>query len=247
MSSLLRVDCVRAGYGDVVAVRDVTLQVERAEVVAVLGRNGAGKTTLLRAVSGLTTTTAGSVSVEGADVTSLPAYERVARGVAFVQEGKRVFRARTVEENLVLGGHVLGLPRRRLTERIEQAYTRFPVLGKRRQAAAGSLSGGQQQMLAIATALVPSPKIVMLDEPSAGLAPAIVHDVLEVVRGLCEEGLGVVLVEQAVEFALAAADRVAVMDLGSVVHASNVDAAGLREAIRAAYFTSTVPQPVTPK
>ena len=215
--SVLEVSHVVAGYGDLTVVRDATLSVASGQVVSIVGRNGAGKTTLLRAIAGVTETTAGSVTIGGIDVTSLPAHRRVARGVAFVQEGKRIFRARSVEENLTLGTHHLRPSRRGQREAIEEALTQFPVLADRRKMTAGSLSGGQQQMLAIAQALLAKPTVLLLDEPSVGLAPAIVADVMELLQELAGRGLAVVLVEQDVELAAEIADDVIVMELGRTI------------------------------
>lgn len=203
------------GYGQIQVIRELDLQCPAGEITAVLGRNGAGKTTLLSAVAGLLGST-GEISFEGTAVTG-PAYARARAGIAMVQEGKRVFRARTVEENLRIGGYVHRRRRGYIAQGIEAAYTRFPILGEKRHLAAGLLSGGQQQMLAIAQALMLDPKVLLLDEPSAGLAPAIVQEVFREIGRLRDEGLCVVLVEQLVDNSLAIADRVAVLDQGRVV------------------------------
>jgi branched-chain amino acid transport system ATP-binding protein len=236
VSALLEVSGLTVGYGDIVAVRDVAFDVQPGSVQALLGRNGAGKTTTLRGIAGLSSCPPGSVLLDGVDISRMAAHRRAAIGIAFVQEGKRVFRQRTVEENLLVGCHSVRLPRRQLAERIEEAYTRFPVLADRRAVKAGAMSGGQQQMLAIASALVSHPRIVMLDEPSAGLAPTIVADVLRVVQELREEGMGVILVEQAVEFAFAAADSVVVVDLGRVVLRGSARDDGIRKSVEDAYM-----------
>lgn len=203
------------GYGQIQVIRDLSLECPAGQITAVLGRNGAGKTTLLSAVAGLLSST-GEIAFDGAPISG-PAYLRARAGVAMVQEGKRVFRARTVEENLRIGGYVHRRQRGYLAEGIAAAYARFPILGEKRHLAAGLLSGGQQQMLAIAQALMLRPKVLLLDEPSAGLAPAIVQEVFREVARLRDEGLCVVLVEQLVDNSLAIADRVAVLDQGRVV------------------------------
>jgi branched-chain amino acid transport system ATP-binding protein len=234
--TLLEVHDLATGYGDIRAVWDVSLQVASGEVTVLLGRNGAGKTTTLRAVAGLNRADAGSITFDGRDITGLPAHRRVAAGIGLVQEGKRIFRRRTVEENLLLGGYTRGLSRRKLRAELDPVYAMFPVLADRRHTAAGQMSGGQQQMLAIGQALVAKPSLLMLDEPSGGLAPAIVAEVMAAVATLKETGIGVLLVEQAVTAAFEVADRVTVLDVGRVVldrPASEISDAG---ALTEAYF-----------
>jgi branched-chain amino acid transport system ATP-binding protein len=213
----LEVRNLATGYGDIRAVWDVSLGVNAGEVTVLLGRNGAGKTTTLRAVAGLNRADAGSITFEGRDISGLPAHRRVGAGIGLVQEGKRIFRRRTVEENLLLGGYTRGLPKRKLRAEPEPIYAMFPVLADRRNTVAGQLSGGQQQMLAIGQALMAKPRLLMLDEPSGGLAPAIVAEVMAAVATLKETGIGVLLVEQAVAAAFEVADRVTVLDVGRVV------------------------------
>jgi branched-chain amino acid transport system ATP-binding protein len=215
--NVLEVRNLATGYGDIRAVWDVSLQVRSGEVTVLLGRNGAGKTTTLRAVAGLNRADAGSITFDGRDITGVPAHRRVGAGIGLVQEGKRIFRRRTVEENLLLGGYTRGLSKRKLRAELEPVYAMFPVLADRRTAVAGQLSGGQQQMLAIGQALMAEPSLLMLDEPSGGLAPAIVADVMATVATLKASGIGVLLVEQAVMAAFEVADRVVVLDVGRVV------------------------------
>ncbi len=195
----------------------MSLTVDAGSVTALLGRNGAGKTSTLRAVAGLNRCLAGSVRLRGRDVTHQPAHRRVRLGMAYVQEGKRIFRRRSVQDNLLLGGYALGVGRRRLPEELERVYGLFPMLADTARRPAGSLSGGQQQMLAIGQALMARPRLVMLDEPSGGLAPAVVADVMQKVSELKASGMAVLLVEQAVEAATSVADRVVVLDVGRVV------------------------------
>lgn len=229
---LLHATGLSAGYGDLPVLRDIAVQVDRGRVTVVLGSNGAGKSTLLLTLAGLLRATSGVIALDGADITHVAAHMRTRRGLALVQENKRVFRRRTVEDNLRLGGYTMDKGSVRAA--IERAYEMFPILAdKRRQLAAG-LSGGQQQMLAIAQALMPGPKILMLDEPSAGLAPVIVDDVLRVVDDLRQQGLGVLLVEQLVDRALTVADRVVLLERGLVV--ANGSSNMTNPEIRAAYF-----------
>lgn len=235
---ILELRTVTAGYGDIVAIRNVSLKLPKAGILCLLGRNGSGKSTTLRSIVGLNRAMTGSVLLEGQDIAAKRVYDRAAAGIAFVQEGKRIFRDRTVEENLVLGAFTTGLRRRALAGKIDQSYELFPILGEKRNQRAGLLSGGQQQMLAIAQALMPDPKVLLLDEPSAGLAPSIVGDVLRVVRRLRDErGLSIVLVEQAADLALGVGDHVVVLDLGKVVFAGPTSAPGVRDKVVDAYFS----------
>jgi branched-chain amino acid transport system ATP-binding protein len=233
--SILALDHVTSGYGDLVAIRDVSLQLQPGEIHCLLGRNGAGKSTTLRTIVGLMPAISGSISYDGENVIGLPSYDRIARGIGFVQEGKRIFRQRSIEENLVLGAY--SLPRANVKARLQFAYDLFPILLERKYQRAGFLSGGQQQMLAIAQALMPSPKVLLLDEPSAGLAPAIVKDVLNVVKELRDaHGLSVILVEQLAEAALKISDSVTVLDLGKVVHNGSAKQHDASNKVMAAYF-----------
>jgi branched-chain amino acid transport system ATP-binding protein len=236
-SPLLRVTNLAAGYGDLRAVWDVSLGVSEGRILALLGANGAGKSTTLRAVLGLSRVMGGSIEMAGRDLRGLPPYDRAKLGIGLVQEGKRLFRQRTVEQNLMLGGWTIPRPRRqRLKNAVARAYDRFPVLADRRHDQAGSLSGGQQQMLAIAQALVPEPRVLMLDEPSAGLAPIIVSEVLTVISDLRAEGIGILLVEQLVDAALEVADHVTVISRGRMAWSGPRAAVGGRQDLLDAYL-----------
>lgn len=237
MLNLLEVEGLTCGYGDLMVVRDVSLRVASHRITAVLGRNGAGKTTLLRGIAGLSKPQRGRILIGGEDVTQEPAHTRRSRGVGFVQENKRIFKRRTVEQNLLLGLHGLRLSRSREQERLDEAYARFPILADRRSQPAGLLSGGQQQMLGISQALVSRPALLLLDEPSMGLAPSIVNEVMSVVRNLRDaEGLGVLLIEQAVENSLAVADEVLLLDVGRAVHSGPADDPDLQQLVAATYL-----------
>jgi branched-chain amino acid transport system ATP-binding protein len=236
---LLDVSHVAAGYGDLRAVWDVSLQVWPGQLTVLLGRNGAGKTTTLRAISGLNKAQSGTIQFQGQDITHVPAHQRVRSGMAYVQEGKRVFRRQTVEQNLILGGYVRKLRRSALRREAERIYELFPILGERRGTLAGSMSGGQQQMLAIGQALMAQPSLLLLDEPSGGLAPAIVSDMMNRIAALRERGLGILLVEQAVEAAIEYADHVAVLDSGKVVLSGEAGQVDDLSVLRDAYFGKT--------
>ncbi len=229
------------GYGDLRVLWGVSVAAEAGRVTTVLGRNGAGKTSLLKAIAGfLPAVESGTVRLDGRTISRASPDARVRAGLAFVQEGKRIFRQRTVEENLLLGGYTLrrplfglGAPMRAALDR---AYGRFPMLAERRHAAAGGLSGGQQQMLAIAQALMAGPSVVLLDEPSAGLAPAISREVFAMIGALKAEGLAVVLVEQVVDQALAVADDVVVIESGRVAAAGPVNQFDDADVVRDVYL-----------
>lgn len=242
----LQVQGIASGYGDIQVLRQVSVEVWPGRISVLLGSNGAGKTTALRAAAGLNRVTAGSVRLLGHDVTTVPAPERVRMGLGFVMEGKRLFHQRSVEENLLLGGYSKLRSRRALRHRAESMYDRFPMLGERRRSRAGELSGGQQQMLAIAQALMAQPRVLLLDEPSAGLAPVVVTQVMAIVEELKTEGLGVLLVEQAAEEAVRIADHVTVLDVGRVVidrPAREIDDVSV---IRSAYLGGRRDRPASP-
>jgi branched-chain amino acid transport system ATP-binding protein len=232
----LEVTSLKTGYRDVVAVHSIDVSVEPGAVTALLGRNGAGKTTTLHAIAGLLPVMSGSIMLDGKDIGSLPASRRASLGLSLVQEGKRVFRGMSVDQNLVLGAYSARMSRGDLESRKDAAYTRFPDLTKKRTHAAGSLSGGQQQMLAIAQALMSQPRILMLDEPCAGLSPAITGQIFDTVVRLREEGMGILLVEQSVEFALGCANRVSVVNLGRNVFEGTPDEPGFRDRIAEAFM-----------
>jgi branched-chain amino acid transport system ATP-binding protein len=233
---LLEVRNLVTGYGDLRVVWDVSLSVQPGKITALLGRNGAGKTTTLRAIAGLNRVGGGSVRFKGEDISKLAPHKRVRLGIGFVQEGKRVFHRRTVYENLLLGGYSLGIRRSKLPVEVERIFELFPALKNRAKTPASSLSGGQQQMVAIGQALMAKPSLLMLDEPSGGLAPSIVAEVMNTVTALTETGLGIVLVEQAVESAVAVADDIVVLDIGRVVLQRKAGEVNDLQLLREAYF-----------
>ncbi|NGO11588.1 ABC transporter ATP-binding protein [Streptomyces sp. HC44] len=227
---LLRLSGLHSGYGPVPVVRDVTLSVHEGEICALLGANGAGKSTLLRTISGLLKPTAGTVRFDGADITGGRPEAISMRGLVQVPEGRRVFRGLTVRENLELGLWKRKLAPAEEQERLARVFGLFPVLEKRLGARAEVLSGGEQQMLAIGQALLAGPRMLLIDEPSLGLAPVAVDRVLATVSELRGTGLTVLLVDQAVERALELADRAYVMRAGRIV--SEGPAADLRDGPR---------------
>jgi branched-chain amino acid transport system ATP-binding protein len=217
MSSGLVVEGLRAGYGAADVLRGVDLTVEPGKLSVLLGPNGAGKSTLLRSIMGLLKPSAGTVTLDGVRLDGRSSAKVAKAGVALVPEGRRLFGPEPIADNLLVGGWVRGRSRSELEADREAMYERFPVLGVRRKEAAASLSGGEAQMLAIAMALMARPRVLLLDEPSLGLAPIIVGEVMALAVDLARQGTTVLLVEQMVSKALAVADHVAVLGLGEVV------------------------------
>ncbi len=213
---MLRLEGIDAFYGDLQALAEVSLEVRDSEIVALVGANAAGKSTTLRVISGLVSPRRGRVLLDDADLTAVPAHQRVDRGIVQVPEGRRLFPFMTVAENLVLGAHA-GRARGERDRTLAHVYDLFPVLGERRTQLAGSLSGGEQQMCAIGRALMARPQILMLDEPTLGLAPVLVARIFETVRTINRQGVTVLLVEQNVRQALTLAHRACVLESGRLV------------------------------
>lgn len=212
---MLNVEHISVSYGAVQALRDVSLSIGVGEVVTIIGGNGAGKSTLMRAISGLVPVS-GAVRFKGVDVVSIPCHRRIGLGIAHVPEGRQVFPDQTVEDNLLLGAYSLGLDHQQLTIDLERYYDLFPRLRERCNQFAGTLSGGEQQMLAISRALMGRPKLLLLDEPSLGLAPLVVAEIFRIVRRLKSSGMTILLVEQMAHQALAVSDRAYVLETGQI-------------------------------
>ena len=213
---MLELRAITAGYGQFTALWDVSLRVDGGEAVAVVGPNGAGKTTLLRVISGLIAPRSGALTFDGAELAGRPAHQIVGHGIAHVPEGRRLFPALTVADNLKMGAF-LPAARARFAESLERVYALFPVLAERRAQRAGSMSGGEQQMLAIGRALMARPRVLMLDEPSLGLAPLIVKEIFRIIGEINQLGTTVLLVEQNTRQALALSRRGYVLENGRVV------------------------------
>jgi branched-chain amino acid transport system ATP-binding protein len=231
---VLELKQVTAGYGHFTALWDVSLRVAGGEAVAVVGPNGAGKTTLLRVISGLIPFRAGHLAFEGKSLDGRRAHEIVAHGVAHVPEGRRIFPALTVADNLKMGAF-LPSARRGFRENLERVYMLFPVLAERQAQRAGSLSGGEQQMLAIGRALMSRPKLILLDEPSMGLAPVMVLRLFDLIRRVREEGYTILVVEQNVRQVLKLVDRAYLLEVGRIKMEGRADELSEQDFVRKAY------------
>jgi branched-chain amino acid transport system ATP-binding protein len=232
---LLEMSDVFVSYGKAVALNGITLGAEDGEIVALIGSNGAGKTTTLRAISGLNVPNRGEIRFQGQSIHGVSPHHIVRMGVAHVPEGRRVFPAMTVEENLELGAY-LRRDRHRVKQDFERMYESFPVLKQRRRQKAGSLSGGEQQMLAMARALMTSPKVLLLDEPSLGLAPLLVREVGKIIARINRQGVTIILIEQNARMALRLAHRAYILELGSIILQGNAHDLAHDESVRKAYL-----------
>lgn len=212
---MLKVEGINASYGDIQVLWDVSFAVDKGEVISIVGGNGAGKTTIVRAVSGLIGITKGSIKLDGVEIGNQPCYKVLARGLVHVPEGRQLFHEMTVFENLELGAYSKEA-RSRMKESLDKIYEWFPVLNERKEQMAGTLSGGEQQMVAIARGYMSQPRVIILDEPSLGLAPNIVDHIMEVVKDLAQQGVTVILVEQDVRKALKVSNRGYVLENGVV-------------------------------
>lgn len=213
---MLKLSSVRIAYGAIEAVKGVDLEVAAGEVVAIIGANGAGKSTLLKGIVGLEKIASGQVLIDGRDCTTISAHRRVGLGVALSPEGRGIFPDQSVRDNLLLGAYLRGTRDPQVQKALQREFERFPRLKEREEQLAGTLSGGEQQMLAIARALMSEPRLLLLDEPSLGLAPLIIADIFRTIRELRESGLTILLVEQMASQALAVADRAYVLETGRI-------------------------------
>ncbi len=231
---MLEIRAMTAGYGQFTALWELNLRVAAGETVAIVGPNGAGKTTVMRVISGLVPPRSGEVSFDGASLVGTPAHEIVARGIAHVPEGRRIFPALTVVENLRMGAF-LPPARRAFPQSLERVYGLFPVLAERQHQRAGSLSGGEQQMLAIGRALMSRPRLILLDEPSMGLAPVIVLRLFDLIRRVGREGYTILIVEQNVRQVLRLADRAYLLEAGRLKMEGRSDELSEQDFVRKAY------------
>ena len=232
---MLAVENLSVNYGAIRALHQVSCRVEQGEIVALIGANGAGKTTILNTISGIVPSLGGSVSFEGEDITRLAAHLIVRKGVCQVPEGRRVFARMSVQENLEMGGFILS-NKADIAQGIERAFTLFPRLAERRKQAARTLSGGEQQMLAMGRALMSNPRLLLLDEPSMGLAPMLVEKIFEIVVEINKTGTTIMLVEQNASMALSIAHRAYVLETGEVVLSGAAKELAENPEVRKAYL-----------
>ena len=233
--ALLEIRDLHTYYGKIHALRGISLTVDEGEIVTLIGANGAGKTTSLNTVSGLLVPTEGSVHFAGEDITHVPPHNVVTRGVVQVPEGRRIFAQLTVEENLHMGAYTVD-DKALVQEGVDNAYEMFPRLKERRSQVAGTLSGGEQQMLAMGRALMTKPRILLLDEPSMGLAPNLVEYIFETIVRIHDEGAAILLVEQNAATALTIADRGYVLQTGQIILADSAEGLASNEDVRRSYL-----------
>ena len=232
---MLRLENVSAGYGSIAALRDISLKVEQGELVALVGTNGAGKSTTLSTIAGILRPLSGTITFEGEPIAGLASEDIVRRGIALVPENRRIFAGLTVAENLRLGAAIRS-DRPGIQRDMDEMCSRFPILGERFRQAGGTLSGGEQQQLAIARALISKPRLLMLDEPSLGLAPILVDEIFELVAKLHESGVTILLVEQNVERTLEIVDRAYLLNTGRIEYEGVPDVLREHADITGAYL-----------
>ena len=232
---MLKVRNIRVNYGDFQALMDVSLDVNDGEIVALLGSNGAGKTTTINTISGITTLKGGTVEHDGKDISKMPAFERVAEGIIQVPEGRKLFPGMSVMDNLIIGSYTKQARKKR-QQNLEMVLDLFPKLRERKNQLAGSLSGGEQQMVAIARGLMACPKILMMDEPSLGLAPVIVDQIFDIIRSINKTGTTILLVEQNVVASLEIADRAYVIETGVTVMSGDAHELSKDDSLQKSYL-----------
>lgn len=232
---MLTLDQLYVNYGAIKALKSISCRVEQGEIVALIGANGAGKTTILNAISGIVPTLSGTVSFLGETITTIPPHEIVKRGISQVPEGRRVFANMSVLENLELGAYIRN-DKSAILEEIDQVFTRFPRLFERKKQLAKTLSGGEQQMLAMGRALMSRPKLLLLDEPSMGLAPMLVAQIFSIIQEINAGGTTIMLVEQNANMALSIANRAYVLETGEVVLQGPADELAANPKVRKAYL-----------
>lgn len=233
--AMLEIKDLQVHYGMIQAIKGIDFEVKKGEVVALIGANGAGKTTILHTVSGLLQASGGSVSFEGKDITKMPGHKIVALGMAHVPEGRRVFAQLSVYENLLMGAYTRK-DKQEIRESLDTVYSRFPRLEERKTQPAGTLSGGEQQMLAMGRALMSHPSIILMDEPSMGLSPIFVNEIFDIIKEVSAAGTTVLLVEQNAKKALDIADRAYVLETGKIVLSGKADELKNDDAVKKAYL-----------
>lgn len=236
---MLQIDSIEMSYGAIQAIRGVSFSVAKGEVVAIIGANGAGKSTLLKGVAGIEPLKQGRIIWNGIDISQVSAHERLRFGIALAPEGRGVFPDQSIRDNLLLGAYAIRNDKERVASLLEQEFQRFPRLKERSEQMAGTLSGGEQQMLAISRALMSQPQLLLLDEPSLGLAPLIMKEIFQSIKSLREAGLTILLVEQMANQALKVADRAYVLETGSVKLGGSGKELADHPDVRAAYLGQT--------
>lgn len=232
---VLKIDSINTYYGAIQALKGISLEVGEGEIVTLIGSNGAGKTTTLRSISGIAPPASGSIEFLGQDISGVPAHEVAAMGIAHSPEGRRIFPRMTVRENLDMGAFTRA-DKQGIADDIERVYELFPRLHERQKQKAGTMSGGEQQMLAMGRALMAQPRLMLLDEPSLGLAPVIVDKIYEIIREINGQGVTILLVEQNANYALDVSSRGYVLETGTVVLADSSDSLRTDERVQAAYL-----------
>ena len=233
--AMLEVNDIKVYYGMIQAIKGVSFHVDEGEVIALIGANGAGKTTILHTVSGLLTPKEGTITFEGQDLVKIPGHKIVSMGMAHVPEGRRVFAQLSVLQNLMMGAYTRK-DKEEITQTLETVFDRFPRLKERQNQMAGTLSGGEQQMLAMGRALMSHPKIILMDEPSMGLSPILVEEIFHIIREISAGGTTVLLVEQNAKKALSIADRAYVLETGNIVLSGDAKEMMNNESIKKAYL-----------
>ena len=233
--ALLEVTDLHVSYGAIKAVRGISFHVDKGEIVTLLGANGAGKSTTMNTIIGIVKAASGKIVFDGEDITALPSHQIIKRGIAISPEGRQVFPRMSVVENLHMGAYPYS-DKKMISDGIEQAFTLFPILKERQNQAAGTLSGGEQQMLAVARALMSKPRLLILDEPSLGLAPLIVKDIFSLITTISKMGITILLVEQNAKMALGVSDRGYVLETGRLVLSDTSAALLNNEQVRNAYL-----------
>ena len=232
---LLEVKDLHVSYGMIKAIHGVSFEVNQGEVIALIGANGAGKTTILHTITGLVPSTQGTITFQGKDITKTQGYKIVSLGMAHVPEGRRVFAQLSVYENLIMGAYTRK-DKEEIQETLEKVYKRFPRLKERRNQLAGTLSGGEQQMLAMGRALMSHPQIILMDEPSMGLSPIFVNEIFDIIKEVSAQGTTVLLVEQNAKKALSIADRAYVLETGNIVLSGDAEELMNNDSIKKAYL-----------
>ena len=233
--NIMKITNLSSSYGNIKALKSIDIEINKGEIVSLLGANGAGKTTILHTVTGLINQKAGKIEFEGKDISHTPAYKIVAEGMAHVPEGRRVFAELSVYDNLMMGAYTRK-DKKEIAETLAMVYKRFPRLEERKKQMAGTLSGGEQQMLAMGRALMSKPKIILMDEPSMGLSPIFVNEIFDIIKAVSASGTTVLLVEQNAKKALSIADRAYVLETGNIILEGDAKVLMNDERVKKAYL-----------